>query len=86
MHELSLAAEICRIAREAVGPARASRVTSVNVEVGADAGVEPANLEFCLGVLLHQPPFLNAEPRLTSIPGADLRVTHLEVDDDGPDH
>jgi Zn finger protein HypA/HybF involved in hydrogenase expression len=85
MHELSLAAEICRIAERAVGPDRAARVTSVSIEVGAESGVEPDSLEFCLGVLLARPPFAHARPCLTRIPGADLRVTSLEVDDDGPD-
>jgi Zn finger protein HypA/HybF involved in hydrogenase expression len=84
MHELSVAMEICRIAAAHAAP-RTHRVAVVGVEIGAEAGVEPENLEFCLAVLLHQPPFRQAEPRLTRVPGADLRVTHLEVDDDRPD-
>jgi Zn finger protein HypA/HybF involved in hydrogenase expression len=84
MHELSVAMEICRIAAAHAAP-RPDRVAVVGVDVGAEAGVEPENLEFCLGVLLDAPPFRHARPRVTRIPGADLRVTHLEVDDDRPD-
>jgi Zn finger protein HypA/HybF involved in hydrogenase expression len=84
MHELSLAAEICRITERTVGPARAPRVVTVAIEIGDDAGVEPGNLEFCLGVLLAEPPFGHAAPRVTRTRGAELRVAYLEVDDDGP--
>jgi Zn finger protein HypA/HybF involved in hydrogenase expression len=84
MHELSVAVEICRIAAAHSAP-RPDRVAVVGVEVGDDAGVEPENLSFCLGVLLREPPFGRAEPRITRHPGAALRVAYLEVDDDGPD-
>lgn len=81
MHELSLAAEICRIAERTVGPGRAARVVTVGIEIGDDAGVEPGNLEFCLGVLLKEPPFQHAAPRVSCIRGSELRVTYLEVDE-----
>jgi Zn finger protein HypA/HybF involved in hydrogenase expression len=84
MHELSLAMEICRIADAHAAP-RSHRVAVVGVEVGDQAGVEPENLAFCLEVLLKQPPFGNAAPRLTRLPGPELRVAYLEVDDDRPD-
>jgi len=58
---------------------------AVGIEIGEDAGVEPENLAFCLDVLLQKPPFGRATPRLVRLPGTDLRVTYLEVDDDGPD-
>ena len=85
MHEMSLAMEICRIAEQAVGPERARHVREVAVEVGQDANVEPESLAFCLEVLLAQPPFGRARPALTHPPGDVLRVTHLEVEDGGPD-
>ena len=85
MHEMSLAMEICRIAEQAAGTARARHVREVAVEVGQDANVEPGSLAFCLEVLLAQPPFGRARPRLTHPPGDVLRVTHLEVEDGGPD-
>jgi hypothetical protein len=78
-----MAQEICRIA--AAHAPRPGSVTLVGVEIGNEAGVEPANLEFCLELLLAQPPFGRGAPRITRVPGTDLRVTHLELDDDGPD-
>jgi len=85
MHELSLAMEICRIAEERVGAAACAAVVAVGVDVGDDAGVEPANLEFCLDALLREPPFAGARPIVTRRPGDVLAVSYLEVDDDRPD-
>jgi Zn finger protein HypA/HybF involved in hydrogenase expression len=85
VHELSLAVEICRIAERAAGAGRARRVRAVAVEVGDEAGVEPANLAFCLEVLLRQPPFGGADARIARAPGTGLLVRHLEMDDDDPD-
>jgi Zn finger protein HypA/HybF involved in hydrogenase expression len=84
VHELSLAVEISRIADAHASP-QSDRVAVVGVEVGDDAGVEPENLAFCLDVLLRQPPFGHARCHVTRTGGSDLRVTYLEVDDDGPD-
>lgn len=86
MHEMSLALEICRIAEDQVGRDVLPRVVEVGVAVGRDAGVEPANLEFCLEALLAHPPFGRGRPTLEILAGSDLRVTYLEVDDDGPSH
>ena len=85
MHELSLAMEICRIAEERVGAAACATVLTVAVDVGDDAGVEPANLEFCLGALLREPPFAGARPIVTRRPGEGLALSYLEVDDGRPD-
>lgn len=85
MHELSLALEICRIAEEKLGPEQASRLVTLGVEVGDQAGVEPDNLTFCLEALLGAPPFGGARPAITRLPGDALRVSYLEVDDGGPD-
>ncbi|HET8622352.1 MAG TPA: hydrogenase/urease maturation nickel metallochaperone HypA [Gemmatimonadales bacterium] len=84
MHELSLAMEICRIAEERAGHA-APRLVTVGLEVGDDAGIEAANLEFCLETLLTLPPFRGARAAITRAGGDGLRVSYLEIDDDGPD-
>jgi len=84
VHELSVAVEVCRMAEERLGTAGASRLRVVAVVVGDDAGLEPDNFEFCLGALLGQPPFGGGRAQITRVPGADLRVEYLEVDDDGP--
>jgi Zn finger protein HypA/HybF involved in hydrogenase expression len=86
MHELSLAHEICRIAGANAGAAGPAAVREVAVEVGDQAGVEPESLTFCLEVLLSQPPFGAARPRLIRTPGDVLRVSYLEVEDGRPDH
>lgn len=82
MHELSVAVEVCRIAEERLGTAGASRLRVVAVVVGDEAGLEPDNLEFCLGALLGQPPFGGGRAQITRVPGDDLRVEYLEVDDE----
>lgn len=84
MHEMSIALEICRIAEETVGRERLGDVREVAVEVGDRAGVERDNLTFCLEALLAEPPFGRGRPVLVAVPGEELRVLHLEVDDDGP--
>ena len=86
MHELSLAMEICRITTETVGPDRLGDVLEVGLDVGEDAGVVVDNLEFCLDVLLTEPPFGRGRAVIASRPGDDLRVTYLEVDDADPTH
>jgi Zn finger protein HypA/HybF involved in hydrogenase expression len=80
MHELSVAIEVCRMAEARFGH-DAPRLRCVGVMVGDDAGLEPANLSFCLDALLGQPPFGAATAVVTSCPGDDLRVDYYEVDD-----
>ena len=46
MHELSLAAGICRTIVEQIG---VRRLTVIRLDVGALSGVSPESLEFCLG-------------------------------------
>jgi Zn finger protein HypA/HybF involved in hydrogenase expression len=86
MHELRLASEICRIAETHAGPAGAAAIREVAVDVGDTSGVEPESLTFCLEVLLSQPPFAAARPRLFRLSGDELRVRYVEVDDGRPDH
>jgi Zn finger protein HypA/HybF involved in hydrogenase expression len=85
MHEMSLALEICRVTEEQVGARQLPNVVTVAVDVGEDAGVEFANLEFCLEALLSNPPFGRARAVINREAGDDLRVAYLEVDDGNPD-
>jgi Zn finger protein HypA/HybF involved in hydrogenase expression len=85
MHELSIALDICRIAEEKVGTGAVGNVVTIGLEVGPEAGVEIENLEFCLDVLLSQPPFRNAKAVIQRPPGDALRVAYLEVDDGDSD-
>jgi len=84
LHEMSLALEICRIAEDRVGAAALGRVREVGVTIGRDSGVEPECLEFLLDVLLGDPPFRGARVAMEVVPGEDLRVSYLEVEDGGP--
>ena len=81
---MSLAMEIGRIAEQRLGDA-APQLVTVAVDVGDDAGVEPANLEFCLEAVFATPPFLGAKPQLVRCAGDVLRVAYLEIDDGDPD-
>jgi len=84
MHEMSIALEIARIAEDRLGPA-AAQLVSVAVEVGDDAGVEPASLEFCLEAVLATPPFRGAKGTIVPARGDVLQLAYLEVDDGNPD-
>jgi Zn finger protein HypA/HybF involved in hydrogenase expression len=86
MHEMSVAMEVCRLAEERVGAGAADQITEVGLEVGDESGVEPDNLEFCLGVLLGAPPFHGARVRMRRTPGVALRLDYIEVDDERESH
>lgn len=85
MHELSLANEICNIVEREVrrehGPEALAYVTTVVVEVGTEANVEPGSLQFCLDALLTSHPFARGCAELRFTPGDDLRVDWFELDD-----
>lgn len=83
MHELSVALEVCRMIEDRLGPDTPTLV-EVGLDVGADSGLEPENLEFCLGALLAQPPFRGAKPIVRRLTGDELRLTYLEIDDGSP--
>jgi Zn finger protein HypA/HybF involved in hydrogenase expression len=85
MHELSVALEVCRMAEERLDREALPRLVSVGLEVGDRAGLEPANLRFCLETLLSAPPFAGAIPVITRLHGDVLRVTYFEVEDGGPE-
>jgi Zn finger protein HypA/HybF involved in hydrogenase expression len=84
MHEMSMALEIGRIAEEKLGE-RSPQLVTVAVDVGDDAGVEPASLEFCLEAVFAVPPFAGAKPAILRCAGDVLRVAYLEVDDGRPE-
>ena len=84
MHEMSIALEIARIAEDRLGDA-APQLVTVAVEVGDDAGVEPASLEFCLEAVLATPPFRGAKGTIVRTSGDVLQLAYLEVDDGNPD-
>jgi len=88
MHELSLAEEVCRMARERLAvetasSAGAARLLELGLEVGDDAGVEVESLRFCVEALLSAPPFEGARAAVVRVPGDVLRLTYLEIDDGG---
>jgi Zn finger protein HypA/HybF involved in hydrogenase expression len=85
MHEMSLALEVCRLAERQVGREALPSVTTVAVIVGDAAGVERDNLSFCLETLLAMPPFTGARSVLVAVPGNELRLDYLELDDGRPD-
>jgi len=85
MHEMSLALEVCDIARRHVSPEQVASIVEVVVEVGDDAGVVADSLEFWLESMLSHPPFGAAKPVIRRVPGDVLRVSCLEVDDGRPD-
>ena len=70
---------------ERAGTSGAAAVRAVGLEVGDDAGVEIANLQFCLETLLAEPPFSGARPVILRRSGDVLRLAFLEVDDGRPD-
>lgn len=84
MHEMSVAMEVCRMAEERL-QAEAPRLRVVGLDVGDDSGLESDNLQFCLDVLLSQPPFGSAHVCVRRLAGDALRLDYLEVDDDSPD-
>ena len=85
MHELSLAMEICRVARDKLGREGSGQLRLVALAVGQEAPVETDNLTFCLDALLTEPPFGLARVEVRCCPGGDLRIDYLEIDDGDPD-
>ena len=56
---------------------------AVGLDVGARAGIEIDNLEFCLEALLGSAPFGSGRPEISRLAGEELSVTYVEVEDDG---
>ena len=84
MHELSLALEICAVLEQQLRPHQLPQLVAIGLDVGADANIEMANLQFCLDTLLTHPPFAGATVEVTSVPGEELRIGYLDVDDERP--
>ncbi len=85
MHEMSIAHEVCRIAREKMGEDGCARIVAVGLDVGDSSGIEADNLTFWLEILLSEAPFRRARPRVERVEGDVLRVSYLEVDDGDPE-
>lgn len=83
---MSVALEVCRMAEERVGLDTLGLVSALALEVGDQSGVEPDNLEFCLDVLLGQPPFRGAKVVMNRTPGDALRLDYIEIDDERASH
>lgn len=71
------------MAEAQVGAERLGHLITVGLDVGDDAGVEADNLAFCLEALLRAPPFGRARPHITQHAGDVLRLSYLELDDEG---
>ncbi len=84
MHEMSLALEVARLVEDQL-VAHPGRLVRVGVTVGAESGVEPDNLAFCLEAVFGYPPFVGAAAVLERVPGDALRLNFLEVEDGCPD-
>ncbi len=85
MHEMSVALEVGRLAEEYLRQ-HSGRLLRLGVVLGDEAGLEPANLAFCLEAVLAGPPFDGAASELRLVSGDALRLDYLEVDDGRPDH
>lgn len=72
------------MAEERLG-STAPQLRAVGLEVGDASGLEADNLTFCLDALLTQPPFGQAHSTVRRLPGDELRLEYLEVDDGCPD-
>ena len=85
MHEMSMALEVCDIARRHVPPDQLANIVEVGIEVGDESGVVADSLEFWLESMLSSPPFTAAKAVIRRVTGDVLRVSYLEVDDGRPD-
>ena len=82
MHELGLAQSIFDIVRANVPVGRAAGVREVRLRVGDTAGVLVDSLEFCFGVTVAGTPYASAVLAVDRVPGHDLQVVAVELDDD----
>lgn len=60
MHELAIANEIIRIARESVPPERAGEIVKINIEVGEFSCLQSESLEFAFQALSRETPLEKA--------------------------
>jgi hydrogenase nickel incorporation protein HypA/HybF len=81
MHELGLAESILDIVRDHVPPGREAAVRRVRVRIGEFAGVLPDSLAFCFGAITAGTPFVDASLEIERVPGRELRVADVELDE-----
>ena len=84
MHELSLANGIFDIVRQYVPANRATAVRVVRVCVGEFAGVLPESLAWCFDAITSDTPYAGASLSIDRVPGQDLQVAHIELEEDVP--
>jgi len=82
MHELGIAQSILEIVRTHVPPGQAPAVREVRIRVGDRAGVLVESLEFCFGVAVAGTPYADAVLAVDRVPGGDLQVVHVDVDEE----
>jgi hydrogenase nickel incorporation protein HypA/HybF len=70
MHELSIATSLVETAARCAEANGASRVTGLNVRLGALSGVEPEALSFCFPIAARETPCEGAELKLEIVPAA----------------
>ncbi|HLH16875.1 MAG TPA: hydrogenase maturation nickel metallochaperone HypA [Bryobacteraceae bacterium] len=80
MHELSIATSIVEIAAEE-GARHAGRISVVYLKLGALAGVARDALLFSWELACRETPLEGARLEIEDTPGAELRVTAIEIGD-----
>lgn len=81
MHELGVAQSILDIVRAYVPAEKGAAVREVRLRVGDRAGVLVESLEFCFGVAVAGTPYESAVLAVDRVPGDDLQVVHVDLDD-----
>jgi hydrogenase nickel incorporation protein HypA/HybF len=84
MHELSIAMGIVEIAAEEAERQRAARVEAVHLKLGALSGVVKEALLFSWDLACQETPLRGARLAVHEVPGPDLEVTALEIEDGSP--
>ena len=82
MHELSIAQSLITIMRAHVPADKAAAVREVRIRVGDLSGVLVESLAFCFTAALAGTPYASAVLTVDRVPGDDLHVVHIELDDD----
>jgi hydrogenase nickel incorporation protein HypA/HybF len=81
MHELGLAGGIFDLVRQHVPVSQAALVRVVRLRIGALAGVVPESLQFCFDAIVAGTPYGSASLQIERLPGDDLQVVDVEIDD-----
>ena len=67
MHEMGIAAEVARIALEALETHGGGRVNALHLKIGLWSGVEPESLTFALGVMGEDTPLAGCRVEIERI-------------------